>query len=285
MPCLRKLTINDAYMPTRSLPFYESWTLPNLKYLGFTNFIPKPVFRQNLSCCHMKFIEFFEPEELKHFLQSLTSLETLEIELVDLSVDDEDNDDEENDGNDNSVQEDLSSISSFSFSVIGETSVPFTTRVLEAIHPKVTEMLFTIVHPKCDNRDDYSKIHSRRACLLEAMQHFPTLKKLHLHFSGPDDSYYIDLGEILPLMPRLETLRIEAPRHSLMPLHNYTPARRRAIRFCNRDSLYLGRRKAGCDAVVYNNVVIGRFEVVGCCLDDEEIFRGAFPNSEVVWIP
>ncbi|KAH8106422.1 hypothetical protein DFH11DRAFT_1640033 [Phellopilus nigrolimitatus] len=296
MPSLRKLTIGSTFGPNRSHDFYVSWSLPNLKYLGFTNFIPKPVFRQNLSYCHMKFTLGFQPETLKLFLQSLTSLETLEIEFVDIDdVADGDSDSEEDDdGNNDSVQEDLSSlvssISSFSFSVVGKTSVPFTRRVLRTIRLNITEMLFTIIYPKCYCPDDYCyEIEGRRENLLKSMRHFPMLKKLHLRFPGPDadHGFGFDFGQILILVPQsLENLQIEARGHtSYIGGWDHTAVRLHTLQFRNCDRLDLDFIGAVRERFLFYNVVIGKVEVVHCRLIEEEDLRDSFPKSEVVWIP
>ncbi|KAH8104212.1 hypothetical protein DFH11DRAFT_195062 [Phellopilus nigrolimitatus] len=288
MPGLRKLTIRNGFGHHL---FYVSWCLPSLKYLGFTDFIPEPVFRQNLSYCHMKFTVRFQPEELDHFLQSLTSLKTLEIELVgindivDSDSDDEDDDDDDDDG---SIQEDLSSrISSISFSVVGKTSVPFARRVLRTIRLNVTEMLFTIVYPKCCDHDNYYKIHCRREDLLKSMRHFPMIKKLHLHFSGPDADYDLGFGQVLRHAPQsLENLRIEAPGHTFfMPVCNHTTPELRTLHFSNCDRIDLVNLAEVRDNFDYDDVVIGKVEVAGCRLIEEEKLRDTFPDSEVVWKP
>ncbi|KAH8106423.1 hypothetical protein DFH11DRAFT_1237718 [Phellopilus nigrolimitatus] len=290
MPGLRKLTISSTFGHYLSHHFYVSWSLPNLKYLGFTNFIPKPVFRQNLSYCYMEFKDFFGPEELKLFLHSLTSLKTLEIELNRVFASDSHSDDEwESDDDDDSVQGGLnsrvSSIASFSFSIIGRTSKTYARRVLEAICPYVTEMSFSIVYPECYDHHDYAETSFRRACHLKPMRHFSMLKKLHLRLSGPDTDHSFYLREILPHVPRLENLRIEAPGHTLMPVCDHTTPELRALHFSNCDKMHIDFLTAVRDEFLCGNVVIGKVEVVGCRLIDEETLRDAFPNSEVVWRP
>ncbi|KAH8111988.1 hypothetical protein DFH11DRAFT_561049 [Phellopilus nigrolimitatus] len=285
---LRKLTINALGWPVDFSHFYRSWKLPNLKYLGFTNIVLEPVFRQNLSCCHIEFTGVFNPDLLTPFLRSLTSLETLEIDLVDISVENEDvenedsDDEEKNEDNNANVQEDLSSrisnIASFSFGVIGTTSIPFARRVLETIRPNVTEMSLAIVHPEC-NRD--SQIYWRGDYLLKSMRYFPIVEKLRIHLSGPND-YDLNFSTILLRLPQsLENLRFEAPGRTLsMDGCSFTLPRLRTLHFCDCDRMDL----KFIEAVGENfNRVIENVEVVCCRPVEEENVRGAFPSSEVVW--
>ncbi|KAH8106421.1 hypothetical protein DFH11DRAFT_1237631 [Phellopilus nigrolimitatus] len=278
MPRLRKLAVNRMCWPADALHFYASWCLPSLKCLEFTDVIPKPVFGQKLSHCHMKFSDCFQPETLKLFLQSLTSLKALEISLV--NVEDDKYYEDEIDDDDDSPR--ISNIASFSFSIIGKTSFPFARCVLETTRPNVTEMSFTIVY----RHDAYDfQVYSERTYILESMRRFSMLKNLHLRFSGPNADYDLDFSRILHSLPRsLENLRIEAPGHIFwMPDCGYTVPQFRTLHFLNCDRMDLEFLEAARDDFLLNNVVIRKIEVAGCRLVDEDILRGAFPNSEVVW--
>ncbi|KAH8111953.1 hypothetical protein DFH11DRAFT_1610961 [Phellopilus nigrolimitatus] len=283
MANLRKLTVNADSWPIHAFDFHQLWCLPNLKCLESTNVVLKPVFRQNLSYCHFRFIGFFLPNHLKVFLQSSPSLETVEIEIDDVFIDDED--DEDSDDEDDNVQEDpssrVSSIKYFSFTIIERASIPFARRVLEFSYPNVTEMSITILHSKwcCEN---HSNIHWRRRHLLRAMRHFPMVKKLRLRLLG-SNTYDVDFSSILFRMPQsLESLQFEAPGHTLsMDGCGFALPRLRTLHFRNCDKMDLKFIEAVRDNF---NRVVENVEVVCCHPIEEENVRGAFPSSKVIWL-
>ncbi|KAH8104242.1 hypothetical protein DFH11DRAFT_1749456 [Phellopilus nigrolimitatus] len=287
MANLRKLTIKACSSETSD--FYALWSLPNLKCLWLTNFIPAQIFQQ-ISYCHMTFTVDRPLDCLKRFLRSLSSLETLEIELDNLYSNEEEHYEEENDGYDADDNYDddspwISNVVSFSFSVIGRTLIPDARRIFESIRLNVIELSLTIVYPKYHSYD--SKIYRRQMYFLKLIRHFPMVEKLELHLSGPDADYDLDFDEILFRVPRtLQNLRIEAPGHTLsMNGCDRTPPRLRTLQFRNCDRLDLQTLKTVHNNFLYDNVVIGNVEIVGCRLIDEESLRDAFPNTEVVWRP
>ncbi|KAH8106427.1 hypothetical protein DFH11DRAFT_1237953 [Phellopilus nigrolimitatus] len=292
MANLRKLTI-QAYSSETS-DFYALWSLPNLKCLWLTNFIPAPVFQQ-ISYCRMRFTDNnWSLHYLSAFLRSLSSLETLEIELDNLTSNEVERYEEGYDGYDadNNYDDDspwISNVASFSFSVIGRTLIPDAKRILEAIRLNVTELSLTIVYPKYHLYN--SKVYWRQLYFLRLIRHFPMVEKLELHLSGPDPDpgldpdYHLYFDEILFRVPRtLQNLRIEAPGHTLsMSGCDHTPPRLRTLQFRNCDRLNLQMLEDAHDGFLLNEVVIGKVEIVGCRLVEKEKLQDAFPNSEVVW--
>ncbi|KAH8106431.1 hypothetical protein DFH11DRAFT_1238212 [Phellopilus nigrolimitatus] len=286
MANLRKLTIK-AYSSETS-DFYALWSSPNLKCLWLSDFIPAPGFQQ-ISYCHMTFTVDRPLDCLKRFLRSLSSLETLEIELDDLNSNEEERYEEENgvyDADDNYDYDSpwISNITSFSFSIIGKTLIPDARCILETIRLNVTEISLSIVYPKY-YPNNCSKIYWRQLYFLQLIRHFPMLEKLQLHFSGPDPDYDLEFDEILFRVPRtLQNLRIEAPGHILsMSGCGHTPLRLRTLQFRNCDRMDLEFLETVRHDFLLNDVVIGKVEVVGCRLVEEEKLQDAFPNSKVVW--
>ncbi|KAH8104206.1 hypothetical protein DFH11DRAFT_194734 [Phellopilus nigrolimitatus] len=146
MPILEDLSIR-CRSNSNFAHVYASWSHKNAKRLKVTNFIPKPVFGQYLSYCHIKFTRMFDVECLLRFIGSL-SLKDLKIELVDISEA----------GYDGGIEEhagvDISSITSYSFHVIGKISIMFARRVLRTIFPPNTvEMSFFVVYPNFCEKD------------------------------------------------------------------------------------------------------------------------------------
>ncbi|KAH8104210.1 hypothetical protein DFH11DRAFT_1551339 [Phellopilus nigrolimitatus] len=243
--------------------------------------------KDQLEDLEFQWVTEYENEHIsKHYLEiqmprlRKLAVNPLEISLV--NVEDDKYYEDEIDDDDDSPR--ISNIASFSFSIIGKTSFPFARCVLETTRPNVTEMSFTIVY----RHDAYDfQVYSERTYILESMRHFPMLKNLHLRFSGPNADYDLDFSRILHSLPRsLENLRIEAPGHIFwMPDCGYTVPQLRTLHFLNCDRMDLEFLEAARDDFLLNNVVIGKIEVVGCRLVDEDMLRGTFPNSEVIWKP
>ncbi|KAH8104193.1 hypothetical protein DFH11DRAFT_194269 [Phellopilus nigrolimitatus] len=226
-PALQMPNLEDLSISSRCFPcfvhFYSSWSFENLKRLRITDFIPMPVFGKNLSYCHFRFTHRSIVEHLLHFIGSI-SLEKLTIELVGIS--------QEDDGDDVIVGYkglDISSITSYSFHSIGQTSHTFAGRVLLTIlPPNVTEMSLSIVYPSCPEDEAEGNAFEQRKYLLSPLQKFSKLKILDLHFSGPDSGYTVPFSFILKHAPSgLETVRLEAPGHDLTFywIHSRSPKR------------------------------------------------------------
>ncbi|KAH8106441.1 hypothetical protein DFH11DRAFT_1640135 [Phellopilus nigrolimitatus] len=237
MPIIDSLSI-DCSRFAFCVHFYASWSLQNVKRL-------EPVFGQHLSSCHIKFTQMFDVECLLH----------LKIELVDISEADIDGVIEEHAG------VDISSITSFSFHVVGKTSIMFARRVLCTIFPPNAIEIF------CEMEVDIWP-QTNQSLLLFPVQKFTMLKTLNLQFSGPGYVYMLPLSTILHFVPSgLENVRLEAPHHIL-------------------DLLHLGFLEDLQRNLLRKGVQLERLEIVGCRpLVEEKDIRGNFPSLEIVWAP
>ncbi|KAH8106417.1 hypothetical protein DFH11DRAFT_1639990 [Phellopilus nigrolimitatus] len=281
MPIIDELSI-DCSRFVFCVHFYASWSLRNVKRLEVTNFIPKPVFGQHLSSCHIKFTQMFDVEFLLRFIGSL-SLKDLKIELVDISEAGID------------IEElagvDISSITSYSFHVIGQTSNMFARSVLCTISPpKVVEMSLSIVYPGYPEGGAESLTWSQREYLLDPLQKFSMLKILNLHFSGPAFEYAMCFNILFLGVPdSVENFRLEAPGH-ILDLGRFGPIENapqlRTLCFCNCGGVESRFLRKVRRQLLRNGVPLERLEIIGCRpLIEEKDLRGDFPTLEIVWAP
>ncbi|KAH8104190.1 hypothetical protein DFH11DRAFT_1651188, partial [Phellopilus nigrolimitatus] len=292
MPVLEDLAISYHGF-SHLVHFYASWSLESVTRLEVTDFIPMPIFGRHLSYCHLKFTRTFTVESLADFITGLPSLKTLKIELVDIdgSSDDEDEDEDMDVDDEGDAGLGISSITCYSFSVIGQTSISFARRVLIAIHPpNVAEMSFSIVYPSREDFEDDQDAWWRRNSLLTPVRQFSKLKILNLHFSGPDSKYSLVFSTILLRMPHgLESIRLEAPGHRLDmywldDADDYETPRLHTLRFSNCDGMQCSFLEEVRKDLLEDSVQIEKLEVIGCPFVKEEKLRAAFPTTELVWV-